>query len=64
MRAMFRRTTAACGPLPVNQLLACIDKTLSDFQVGPQADDTAAVALRLSGEAARKAEAGRRRAVP
>lgn len=44
------RTTAECGPVPVDELLACIDKALSDFQVGPQADDTAAVALRLSAE--------------
>jgi serine phosphatase RsbU (regulator of sigma subunit) len=44
----LRRTTAECGPLPADQLLACIDKALNDFQVGSQADDTAALALRPS----------------
>jgi PAS domain S-box-containing protein len=44
----LRRTTAACGPVAAEQLLACIDKALNEFQVGPQADDTAALALRLS----------------
>lgn len=47
----LRRTTAECGPLPANELLACLDKALSEFQVGPQADDTAALALRLSAKA-------------
>lgn len=51
----LRRTTAECGPLAANELLSCIDKALSDYQIGPQADDTAAVALRLSGELARRA---------
>jgi PAS domain S-box-containing protein len=44
----LHRTTAECGPLPAEQLLACIDKALTEFQVGSQADDTAALALRLS----------------
>jgi serine phosphatase RsbU (regulator of sigma subunit) len=58
----LRQTTAECGPLPVDEFLACIDKALTDFQVGPQADDTAAVALRLSGEAVPRAHAAGRRA--
>jgi serine phosphatase RsbU (regulator of sigma subunit) len=60
----LRRTTAECGPLPVEELLSCIDKALSDFQVGPQADDTAALALRLAAEPARPAPAMQRRAEP
>ncbi|MBV9197043.1 MAG: SpoIIE family protein phosphatase [Solirubrobacterales bacterium] len=56
----LHRTTAECGPLPANQLLTCLDKALSDFQVGPQADDTAVLALRLSARPAAKASAGAR----
>jgi serine phosphatase RsbU (regulator of sigma subunit) len=55
------RTTAECGPLPAVELLACLDRALSDFQVGPQADDTAALALRLSAKLAPPAPAGSRR---
>ena len=55
------RTTAECGPLAADQLLACLDKALSEFQVGPQADDTAALALRLSATFAPRAPAGSRR---
>jgi serine phosphatase RsbU (regulator of sigma subunit) len=58
----LRSTTAECGPLPVDQLLACIDKALNEFQVGAQADDTAALALRLSARPARStAQAAARR---
>jgi serine phosphatase RsbU (regulator of sigma subunit) len=60
----LRRTTAECGPLPAEKLLSCIDKALSDFQVGPQADDTAAVALRLAAEPAQRTPAMQRRAEP
>ncbi len=44
------RTMAECGPLAPNELLDCLDKALSRFQVGSQADDTAALALRLAGQ--------------
>jgi PAS domain S-box-containing protein len=60
----LRRTTAECGPLPAEELLSCVDKALSDFQIGPQADDTAAVALRLAGEPAPRTAAMQRRAEP
>jgi serine phosphatase RsbU (regulator of sigma subunit) len=35
-----------CAGRPAAELLACLDETLNRFQVGPQADDTAALALR------------------
>ncbi len=46
------QTMAECGPLAADELLGCLDKALSDFQAGPQADDTAALALRLATEPA------------
>jgi PAS domain S-box-containing protein len=46
------QTMAKCGPLAADELLRCLDKALSDFQSGPQADDTAALALRLATEPA------------
>lgn len=60
----LHKTMAECGPLASDELLNCLDKSLSGFQVGPQADDTAALALRLSaqpvaaGHAAGKRTAG------
>jgi PAS domain-containing protein len=36
-----------CAGQPAGQLLARLDEILNRFQVGPQADDTAALALRL-----------------
>jgi PAS domain S-box-containing protein len=42
----LHQTMAECGPLAVEELLTCLDKSLTRFQVGPQADDTAALALR------------------
>jgi PAS domain S-box-containing protein len=42
-------TIDACGPQPPADLLQCLDQALSEFQVGDQADDTAALALRLVG---------------
>jgi serine phosphatase RsbU (regulator of sigma subunit) len=57
-------TAEECGPQSPEELLACLEQALSRFQVGPQADDTAALALRLAGEAqpagavARHGEAG------
>ncbi len=44
------KTMAECGPLAPADLLGCLDSALSDFQVGAQADDTAALALRLAGQ--------------
>jgi serine phosphatase RsbU (regulator of sigma subunit) len=44
----LHQTMAECGPLAVEELLTCLDKSLSRFQVGPQADDTAALALKRS----------------
>jgi hypothetical protein len=35
-----------CAGQPAGDLLACLDELLNRFQVGPQADDTAALALR------------------
>jgi PAS domain S-box-containing protein len=49
----LRRTMAECGPLRPAELLARLETALSSFQVGAQADDTAALALRLAGVAAR-----------
>ena len=49
----LRRTMAECGPLPPAELLACLEAALSSFQIGAQADDTAALALRLDPVAAR-----------
>ncbi|HEY6398847.1 MAG TPA: SpoIIE family protein phosphatase, partial [Solirubrobacteraceae bacterium] len=46
------QTMARCGPLAADQLLGCLDKALTDFQSGLQADDTAALALRLAPEPA------------
>jgi serine phosphatase RsbU (regulator of sigma subunit) len=46
----LEQTMAECGPLAVEELLGCLDKALSEFQIGPQADDTAALALRLAVE--------------
>jgi PAS domain S-box-containing protein len=43
-------TAEECGPLAPEGLLACLDQALNRFQVGPQADDTAALALRLAVE--------------
>lgn len=43
----LHQTMAECGPLAAEELLTCLDKALSRFQVGQQADDTAALALRL-----------------
>jgi PAS domain S-box-containing protein len=42
----LRRLAAECAGAPADELLACLDRRLSDFQVGAQADDTAALALR------------------
>jgi PAS domain S-box-containing protein len=36
-----------CAGQSAGELLACLDELLNRFQVGPQADDTAALALRL-----------------
>jgi PAS domain S-box-containing protein len=44
--ARLRQTMAGCGPQAPAELLACLDAAVSRFQVGPQADDTAALALR------------------
>ncbi len=41
-------TVAECGPLGPAQLLNCLDTALTRFQSGGQADDTAAVAMRLT----------------
>jgi serine phosphatase RsbU (regulator of sigma subunit) len=46
----LHQTMAECGPLAVDDLLTCLDKSLTRFQVGPQADDTAALALRRSAQ--------------
>jgi serine phosphatase RsbU (regulator of sigma subunit)/PAS domain-containing protein len=43
----LEQTMVDCGPLAAEELLNCLDKALSKFQTGPQADDTAALALRL-----------------
>lgn len=43
-------TAEECGPLAPEELLTCLDQALNRFQVGPQADDTAALALRLAVE--------------
>lgn len=47
----LRRAMAECGPREPGELLRCLDKALSRFQVGAQADDTAALALRMVAEA-------------
>jgi PAS domain S-box-containing protein len=44
------QTMAECGPLAAEELLDCLEKALTEFQAGPQADDTAALALRLVPE--------------
>jgi serine phosphatase RsbU (regulator of sigma subunit) len=49
------RTMTECGPLAPEELLSCLDATLTQFQVGKQADDTAALALRLAGRPAQAA---------
>ncbi len=41
---------AQCGPLAADELLDRLDKALTDFQAGPQVDDTAALALRFVAE--------------
>lgn len=48
----LEQTMADCGPLAAGELLNCLEKALSEFQTGPQADDTAALALRLAMEPA------------
>jgi serine phosphatase RsbU (regulator of sigma subunit) len=45
------RTLVECGPRAPDELLGCLDAALTRFQVGSQADDTAALALRLAGRA-------------
>lgn len=42
------RTVGECGPQAPEELLHCLDEALNRFQVGAQADDTAALALRLT----------------
>jgi PAS domain S-box-containing protein len=56
----LHEVAARCGGQPANELLACLDERLNEFQVGPQADDTAALALRLIpvGQRAGQATAG------
>jgi PAS domain S-box-containing protein len=44
----LRRTVAECGPLAPEELLARLERALAEFQQGEQADDTAALALRLA----------------
>jgi PAS domain S-box-containing protein len=44
----LRRTLAECGPLAPEEVLARLERALADFQRGEQADDTAALALRLA----------------
>ena len=53
----LRQTMAECGPDEVEQLLNCLDVALGKFEVGAQADDTAALALRLVPVPARRASA-------
>lgn len=48
----LEETMVHCGPLAAEELLNCLEKALSKFQTGPQADDTAALALRLVMEPA------------
>jgi serine phosphatase RsbU (regulator of sigma subunit) len=48
----LRRAMAECGPLAPTELLACLEAALTRFQVGAQADDTAALALRPARAAA------------
>jgi PAS domain S-box-containing protein len=43
----LREIVSECGGEPAGTLLARVDETLNAFQVGPQADDTAALALRV-----------------
>ncbi|GAC1485087.1 MAG: SpoIIE family protein phosphatase [Solirubrobacteraceae bacterium] len=59
----LHQTMAECGPLASAELLACLDKALSAFQVGPQTDDTAAVALRMTRVPAQRSVAGQRAGV-
>jgi PAS domain S-box-containing protein len=54
----LQQTMAECGPLAAEELLDCLDIALGDFQAGPQADDTAALALRLAIEPAAASTAG------
>ncbi|MGI8558276.1 MAG: SpoIIE family protein phosphatase [Solirubrobacteraceae bacterium] len=44
--ARLERLLERCGPAAPADLLACMDAALTKFQVGAQADDTAALALR------------------
>jgi serine phosphatase RsbU (regulator of sigma subunit)/PAS domain-containing protein len=48
----LEQTMVDCGPVAAEELLSCIERALSKFQTGPQADDTAALALRLVMEPA------------
>jgi PAS domain S-box-containing protein len=43
----LRDVVTECSGRSARELLACVDQTLNSFQVGPQADDTAALALRV-----------------
>jgi PAS domain S-box-containing protein len=43
----LQKAVLKCAGQPAGQLLAGLDELLNRFQVGPQADDTAALALRL-----------------
>ncbi len=47
----LRETVAECGPCSPVELLDFLDGALTRFQAGPQADDTAAMALRLADAA-------------
>lgn len=55
------RAMTDCGPAAPGELLACLDAALTRFQVGEQADDTAALALRLAGQPAHTAVTGAER---
>jgi hypothetical protein len=49
----LKRTLSSVAGLPPDQLLVALEAALDRFQVGAQADDTAALALRpVSSEAA------------
>ena len=47
---------ARCSGQPASEMVACLDEGLNAFQVGAQADDTAALALRLVGVPGRRDE--------
>jgi serine phosphatase RsbU (regulator of sigma subunit) len=59
----LEKAALECAAQPAAELLACLDELLNRFQVGPQADDTAALALRLLPVRA-AAPAGRARRGP